>query len=313
MTSVEVSLSLASDEFVALSGVYVDDVVGPDGASTSFESDSDPLDGWIVSGPPPGSPGNAGDWRTASEAAGPSTGENAEAALARSPRSSTSSTTSSAVTRSGRPAASSTTTRGSASPWRTRPDRSTPRAGSANPGNNTGVVVHELAHQWVGDDLALEAWQHIWLNEGFATYMEWLWSEHEGLDTAQEIFDFYAGLPEDDPFWEVTIGDPGAENLFDGAVYDRGGLTLYALRAEIGDEDFLRLLRRWTAQQSGGNVHTDEFIALAERVSGEQLDDFFTTWLFTPEKPAGLGDAAALRTTSSAGLEKLLARPGLRR
>ena len=114
--------------------------------------------------------------------------------------------------------------------------------------------------------------------------MEWLWLEHEGLITLQEIFDFYAGLPADDPFWEVTIGDPGAENLFDGAVYDRGGLTLYALRAEIGDEDFLRLLRRWTAQQSGGNVNTDEFIALAERVSGEQLDDFFTAWLFTPEK-----------------------------
>ena len=109
------------------------------------------------------------------------------------------------------------------------------------------------------------------------------------------------------------IGDPGPENLFAGAVYDRGALTLHALRTEIGDEDFFRLLRRWTAQQSGGNVNTDEFIALAERVSGEQLDEFFTTWLFTPEKPAGLGDAAALRTTSSAGLEKLLARPGLRR
>ena len=45
-------------------------------------------------------------------------------------------------------------------------------------------------------------WQHIWLNEGFATYAEWLWSEHEGLGTAQEIFDvFYAGIPADDPFW----------------------------------------------------------------------------------------------------------------
>ena len=51
-------------------------------------------------------------------------------------------------------------------------------------------MVHELAHQWVGDDLALAAWQHIWLNEGFATYTEWLWSEREGLGTAQEIFDF---------------------------------------------------------------------------------------------------------------------------
>ena len=171
------------------------------------------------------------------------------------------------------------------------------------------MIVHELAHQWVGDDLALEAWQHIWLNEGFATYMEWLWSEDGGGDTAQEIFDFYAGFSEDDPFWDLEIGDPGPENLFHGAVYDRGAMTLHALRLEIGDEDFFRLLRRWTAQQSGGNVRTDEFIALAERVSGEQLDAFFTTWLFTPEKPASLGDVAALRTASRVGPEKLLARP----
>ena len=51
------------------------------------------------------------------------------------------------------------------------------------------VVVHELAHQWFGDSLALAGWQHIWLNEGFATYAEWLWRERKGLGTAQEIFD----------------------------------------------------------------------------------------------------------------------------
>ena len=63
------------------------------------------------------------------------------------------------------------------------------------------VVVHELAHQWVGDSLAVERWSEIWLNEGFATYTEWLWSEHEGLGTAQEIFDgTYEGIPAEDPF-----------------------------------------------------------------------------------------------------------------
>ena len=80
------------------------------------------------------------------------------------------------------------------------------------------MVVHELAHQWVGNDLALEAWQHIWLNEGFASYMEWLWSEHEGEAAPQEIFDFYVTIPADDPFWDVVIGDPGPENLFAGPV-----------------------------------------------------------------------------------------------
>ena len=71
--------------------------------------------------------------------------------------------------------------------------------------------MHELAHQWVGDDLAVEQWQHIWLNEGFATYAEWLWSEREGLGTAQEIFDFYDSIfPADDPFWSVDHRRPRA-------------------------------------------------------------------------------------------------------
>ena len=62
------------------------------------------------------------------------------------------------------------------------------------------MVVHELAHQWAGDYLAVAHWQHIWLNEGFATYTEWLWSEHEGRDTAQES-STSTRIPADDPFW----------------------------------------------------------------------------------------------------------------
>lgn len=179
--------------------------------------------------------------------------------------------------------------------------------------SSSSVVVHELAHQWVGDDLALQAWKHIWLNEGFASYMEWMWSEHSGGATAQEFFDFYASFPAEDSFWTTVIGDPGPEHTFDGPVYDRGAMTLHALRLDIGDADFFRLLTRWTARQSGGNVRTGEFIALAERVSGEQLDAFFTAWLNTPKKPASLPDAAALRARSSTLLKKHLARPPLQR
>jgi aminopeptidase N len=149
------------------------------------------------------------------------------------------------------------------------------------------VVVHELAHQWFGDDVALARWQDIWLNEGFASYAEWLWEEHEGRATPQEIFQAtYDAIPASDPFWSVVIGDPGVDLLFDGAVYTRGAMTLQALRNEVGDDDFWEIVREWAANQSGGHGTTPEFIALAEEISGQQLDALFDVWLFTGAKPA---------------------------
>jgi aminopeptidase N len=164
-----------------------------------------------------------------------------------------------------------------------------------NPTNGDFVVVHELAHQWFGDDVALARWQDIWLNEGFATYAEWLWAEYEGFATPQEIFQAtYDGIPADDPFWDVVIGDPGVEHLFDNPVYVRGGMTLQALRNEIGDDAFWRLLLQWAASQSSGHGTTAEFITLAEQISGQQLDALFDTWLFTAEKPPATASATAL-------------------
>jgi len=147
------------------------------------------------------------------------------------------------------------------------------------------VVVHELAHQWFGDSLHLTRWQDIWLNEGFATYAEWLWKEREGRGTvAEQIEAKMTKRPAGDPFWTVRIGDPGPSALFKGAIYVRGAMTLHALRTEIGDEAFTRLVRAWTERKDRG-VTTAEFIALAEEVSGRQLDALFTTWLDMPHKP----------------------------
>jgi aminopeptidase N len=172
--------------------------------------------------------------------------------------------------------------------------------GEGNPANGDFVVVHELAHQWFGDDVALARWQDIWLNEGFATYAEWLWEEYEGRATPQEIFQAtYDAIPADDPFWSVVIGDPGVDLLFDNAVYVRGAMTLQALRNEVGDDAFWAIVRGWAAVKSGGNATTDEFIAFAEQVSGQQLDELFEIWLFTAGKPTLATSAAALSTQPS--------------
>ena len=150
------------------------------------------------------------------------------------------------------------------------------------------VVVHELAHQWFGDDLPLARWSDIWLNEGFATYAEWLWAEHDGRASVQQQFDAAASVLPEDPFWTVLVGDPGAENIFDAAVYNRGAMTLHALRQAVGDDAFFAILPEWAASRSGQNVTTAEFVDLAEEISGQPLDELFTIWLATPAKPAGL-------------------------
>ncbi|SEN61363.1 M1 family metallopeptidase [Actinacidiphila rubida] len=154
-------------------------------------------------------------------------------------------------------------------------------------GVNTSVVAHELAHQWYGDDVSLERWSDIWLNEGFASYAQWLWAEHEHTGTPQDLArQVYDAHPADDPFWKVEPGDPGPQNQFDDAVYDRGAVAIQALRDTIGDQAFLKLLRLWPAQHRYGNATVADFRQLAEHLSGQDLGAFFQTWLYTPAKPA---------------------------
>jgi aminopeptidase N len=97
-------------------------------------------------------------------------------------------------------------------------------------------------------------------------------------------------------FWQVVVADPGVEDLFGDPEYVRGAMTLQALRERVGDDTFFAIARGWAASKSGGNGTTPEFIALAEQISGQQLDDVFGPWLFTagrPDLPAG--EAAAAR------------------
>jgi aminopeptidase N len=167
------------------------------------------------------------------------------------------------------------------------------------------VVVHELAHQWYGDSVALDRWQDVWLNEGFATYAEWLWSQREFGFTPREMFDALYATPANDPLWKLRIGDPGPQHLFDDPVYRRGALTLQALRMTIGDRTFFRILRAWARVHRDGNGTTPRFIALAERLSGRQLDTLFRDWLFTATKPpppsATSSTAAGPAAPSTAG------------
>ena len=143
------------------------------------------------------------------------------------------------------------------------------------------ILVHELAHQWVGDAVSPATWKDIWLNEGMATYSEWLWAERTGGPTAAERA--RGRFPAD---VERPAGDPGPEELFSSTVYYRGALTMQALREAVGDDAFFEILRSWIAEHSGRSASTTDFVALAERVSGAELDALFQRWLYDPGLPS---------------------------
>ena len=155
-----------------------------------------------------------------------------------------------------------------------------------NPVNGDSVVVHELAHQWFGDNDRTGPLAGHLAQRGLRDLRRVAVGRARGTgDAAGDLRWPPTKASADDPFWDVVIGDPTVEFLFDNPVYVRGAMTLQALRNEVGDDDFWRIVRRWAAQRDGHGT-TPEFIALAERISGQQLDEFFDVWLFTGEKPA---------------------------
>ncbi|GAB3266616.1 M1 family metallopeptidase [Nocardioides dilutus] len=149
------------------------------------------------------------------------------------------------------------------------------------------LLVHELAHQWFGDSVSVDRWRDIWLNEGFASFMEARWAEATGGPSAgQWLSNTYDALKDDPVFWQLQIGDPGADRVFDLAVYIRGAMTLQALRNRIGEDAFWTVLRTWLSSRSGGNGRVEDFRALAASVSGQDLGEFFDTWLLSSSRPA---------------------------
>ncbi len=145
------------------------------------------------------------------------------------------------------------------------------------------LLVHELAHQWVGDSTGLRRWPDIWLNEGFATFTEWVYRERHGGPSARSVFAELRRRPASDPFWSPPPGRPGTpKNLFDGAIYVRGAMTLEALRIRLGDRAFFPILRAWTTTHRFGNVSTGQFIAFAEQRSGLRVGRLLRRWLYRP-------------------------------
>jgi aminopeptidase N len=142
------------------------------------------------------------------------------------------------------------------------------------------LLSHEMAHQWFGDAVSPAQWDDIWLNEGWATYCEWMWLDHEGLDTLE-------GQAERALAQTAHSGGPVSrpDDLFGDVTYLGGGAALQALRLTIGDTAFFAGANAWVSDHMDSSASTDDFQATMERASGRDLSDFFATWIHAADRP----------------------------
>ncbi|MCK4773439.1 MAG: hypothetical protein KAT30_01595, partial [Candidatus Krumholzibacteria bacterium] len=151
----------------------------------------------------------------------------------------------------------------------------------------TGLVTHEIAHQWFGNSVTESDWDDVWLSEGFATYFTLLFREHtygrddflRGLRESQaQVYSYYALNP-DYRILHDELHD--MSKVLTGMQYQKGSWTLHMLRSLVGTENFWKGIRLYYARYRDRCASTADFRGVMEEVSGMKLDWFFDQWLTT--------------------------------
>lgn len=153
------------------------------------------------------------------------------------------------------------------------------------------LLTHEIAHQWFGNSATEKSWPHVWLSEGFATYMTHLYFENKyGLDTLQKRLDedraavIEFSKKRNTPVVDTSVSKDFLQ-LLNANSYQKGGWVLHMLRRKLGDTLFWRGIRNYYNLYAGKNANTDDFRKVMENASGQNLKSFFQQWLFTPGQP----------------------------
>ena len=153
------------------------------------------------------------------------------------------------------------------------------------------LIAHEIAHQWFGDSVTESDWPHVWLSEGFATYLtacylDWTYGRGRfmgQMDAARERVFAYAAEAPDSVIVPESVPDP--RRLLSPNVYQKAAWVLHMLRGEVGDGTFWKGMRTYYERFRDRNASTADFAAVMEEVSGRELEWFFEQWLRRPGVP----------------------------
>ncbi|MFJ4160719.1 M1 family metallopeptidase [Microbacterium testaceum] len=166
------------------------------------------------------------------------------------------------------------------------------------------TLVHELAHQWYGNNVSPTTWTDIWIAEGMATWSESFYAGSDGFGAGtpsrEAQFDAWSSTPASDGRWTIAPGaqtDPAS--LYDYQTYDRSAQFWAALRVAIGDDAFFDVVKQWQLRNAGTSRTGADLLALAEELSGRDLQAFYQDWILDADKPAW-PDQFTLALTSSA-------------
>ena len=152
------------------------------------------------------------------------------------------------------------------------------------------LITHEIAHQWFGNSVTEENWHHVWLSEGFATYMTNLYIEDQYgqepfqqhlSDQRERVIEFY----KIDPKPVIDQHETNYDSLLNANTYQKGSWFLHMLRKEIGDSIFQKSLKQYYRKFRNANANTEDFRKLVEVLSGKDLEEFFSQWLYQPGHP----------------------------
>jgi aminopeptidase N len=154
---------------------------------------------------------------------------------------------------------------------------------------NEDLMAHEIVHQWFGDMATEKSFAHLWLSEGFATYLTDVYLELKyGIDSMKRRL---RGEREEAIAFGKTAANPVVDvasdymSLLNANSYQKGGWVLHMLRRHIGDALFQKFIKTYYDKYKGSNADTDDLRKVAEEVSGKKLESFFKQWLYTPGNP----------------------------